>query len=138
MKGMSEEGSLDAIERSPEVVRVLESVVEEAGLVGRVVIHHGEALSVLKRLKGPYDMVFIDADKDEYPAYLEEALRLTKLGSTIIADNMFWHGATVQHQMTGEGTRSIMKYTRRIFEDERLSSIIIPLGDGLAVSCRIK
>ena len=138
MKGMGPKGTLDAIERSPEVVKALEGVVRKARLEGRIRIHQGSALSILKHLRGPYDFVFIDADKEEYPDYLQEALRLTKPGSMIFADNMLWGGATVRGEKNGEDTRGIVEYTRRIFHDPRLSSLIIPLGDGLAISSRIK
>jgi predicted O-methyltransferase YrrM len=138
MKGMGRKGKLDAIEVNPEVVEVLRDVREKAGLQGRIRIHHGPALAMLRKMSGPYDLVFIDADKDEYPAYLEHALRLTKLRSTIMADNMLWSGATVHGDTRRERVQGIMEYTKRIFADKRLSSIIIPLGDGLAVSYRIK
>lgn len=138
MKGMGGKGTLDAIEADPEVVDVLRVVTEKAGLQRRIRIHHGSALAMLRKMRGPYDLVFIDADKDEYPAYLDHALRLTKPRSAILADNMLWSGATVHSDTRREGVHGIMEYTKRIFADKRLSSIIIPLGDGLAVSYRIK
>jgi predicted O-methyltransferase YrrM len=138
MKGMGGKGKLDAIEVNPEVVKVLRDVTKKAGLQRRIRIHHGAALAMLRKMSGPYDLIFIDADKDEYPAYLDHALRLTKARSAILADNMLWSGATIHGDTRREGVRGIMEYTKRIFADERLSSIIIPLGDGLAVSYRIK
>jgi predicted O-methyltransferase YrrM len=138
MKGMSREGTLDAIEVSAEVAKVLEGVMREAGLKDRVKIHHGLALEILRKLKGTWDFVFIDADKDEYPNYLEQALRLTRAGSTIMADNMLWGGSVIRGRSGREGSSGILEYTRRIFADPRLSSIIVPLGDGLAVSFRVK
>ncbi len=136
MKGMGRKGTLDAIEVDDQVVEALKVVIVKAGLEGRINIHHGPALEVLRKMNGPYDLVFIDADKDEYPAYLDEALKLTQPGSTIVADNMLWGGATVRGDKRRKMVRGIMEYTRRIFADPRISSIIIPLGDGLAVSYR--
>jgi predicted O-methyltransferase YrrM len=138
MKGMGSDGTLDAIEYNQAVAKVLETAVKKAGLEGRIRIHNGPALSVLRDLQGPYDFVFIDADKDEYPDYLDVAIRLTQRGSMIIADNMLWGGAMVRGDKRREGARGIMAFTRRIFNDERLSSLIIPLGDGLAISYRVK
>jgi predicted O-methyltransferase YrrM len=138
MKGMGGKGKLDAIEVNPEVVEVLREVTKKAGLQRRIRIHSGPALAMLRKMKGPYDIVFIDADKDEYPVYLDHALRLTKARSAILADNMLWSGATVLGDTRSEGVHGIMEYTKRIFADKRLFSIIIPLGDGLAVSYRIK
>lgn len=138
MKGMDSNGTLDAIEYNEEVAKVLADVSKKAGLENRIRIHNGSALSVLRDLTGPYDFVFIDADKDEYPDYLKESMRLTQRGSVIIADNMLWSGATVRGDRRTEGVRGIMTYTKRIFNDKRLSSLIVPLGDGLAVSFRVK
>ncbi len=138
MKGMGQKGTLDAIEVDSKVIEVLKAVIEKAGLEGRVNIHHGSALQILRKMKVPYDLVFIDADKDEYPVYLDEALRLTRPGAAILADNMLWSGATIRGDRSREGVQGIMEYTKRIFADQRLASIIIPLGDGLALSQRIK
>ncbi len=137
MKGMGRKGTLDAIELDPHVAGVLKGVMKKAGLDGRVNVHNGPALEVLRKMKGTFDILFIDANKDEYSDYLEQAMRLTRPGSAILADNMLWGGATVRGDKRREGARSIMEYTRRIFADPRLSSIIIPLGDGLAVSYRV-
>jgi predicted O-methyltransferase YrrM len=137
MKGMGQNGTLDAIERSPEVVKELRQVLRKANLEERVRIHHGNAIPILRNLKGPYDLVFIDADKEEYPIYLQEAMRLTKPGSLILADNMLWKGATIRGENDGEDARGISEYIQHIFHDPRLSSLIIPLGDGLAISSRI-
>ncbi len=138
LKGMGKKGKLDTIEVDAQVIRVLRSVIEKAGLEERVSVHRGSALEVLPKLKGAYDFVFIDADKDEYPAYLDHALRLTKAGAMILADNMLWSGSTIQRDTSREGVGGILEYTRRIFSDPRLVSIIIPLGDGLGLSYRVK
>jgi len=82
--------------------------------------------------------VFIDAEKEEYPDYLEHALRFTKAGNMISAHNMFWGGTILRPAKNHEGSAGIREYTRRIFCDSRLCSIIVPLGDGMAVSYRIE
>ena len=138
MKGMGRKGTLESIEVDPHVASELQMVIKKAGLTRRIKIHHGAALVILRKLKGPYDLVFIDADKDEYPQYLRHAMKLTRPGSIILADNLFWSGATFLPGIRKEGTEGIIEYTKRIFNDSRLSSLIIPLGDGLGISYRIK
>jgi predicted O-methyltransferase YrrM len=137
MKGMPPDGTLDAIELSPTVVQALEITIRKARLEGRIRIHQGRAQDILPGMKEPYDMVFIDADKDPYPEYLEHALRLTQPGSAILAHNMFMDLATIKGEKSSK-QRGIAEYTKRIFNDHRLSSIIIPIGDGLALSWRLK
>lgn len=138
LKGMSANGILEAIEIDPKVAEELKGVIRKAGLARRVRIHVGPALDILRKLKGPYQIVFIDANKDEYPQYLQYALKLTKPGAIILADNMLWSGATFLRNIRKAGTAGIMEYTKHAFSDSRLSSLIVPLGDGLAVSVRIK
>jgi len=137
LRGATASARLDVVEFNPTVAREFEKVMTRAGYRKRIRIHHGPALEVLPRLKGFYDCVFIDADKNEYPKYLRHSLRLTCPGSVIIADNLFWGGSVLSDQHR-EGARSIHEYTRMIFKDKRLSSIIVPLGDGLALSHRVK
>lgn len=138
MKGMGRKGILETIEVDPHVACELQEVIQRAGLKRRIKIHQGEALEILRKLKGPYDVVFIDADKDEYPQYLQQAMKLTAAGSIILADNLLWSGATFLHGVRKEGAEGIIEYTKRIFNDSRLSSLLIPLGDGLGVSYRVR
>jgi caffeoyl-CoA O-methyltransferase len=137
MKGMPADGTLDAIELDPKVARALETTIKKAGLEGRIRIRLGRALDILADMQGPFDLVFIDADKDGYPQYLEHAIRLTQPGSMILADDMFTDLSAVEGEKSSK-QRGIAEYTRRIFSDNRLSSIVVPVGDGLALSYRIK
>lgn len=136
LKGMPESSKLDAIEQEPTVAEALTTTLRKAGLRRRVRILRGEALHVLPRMKGPYDIVFIDAAKEEYPDYLEHAFRLTRPGSIILAHNLFWGGAAIRRHPK-DGAEGIREYTKRIFTDSRLSSLIVPLGDGMSISYRV-
>ena len=138
MKGMGQKGTLESIEVDPHVASELQEIIKKAGLKRRVKIHQGAALVILRKLKGPYDLVFIDADKTEYPQYLAQAIKLTVPGSIILADNLFWSGSTFLPEVRKEAAEGIVEYTKRIFNDPRLSSLIIPLGDGLGISYRVK
>ena len=135
LKGSSPTTTLEVIEVNSHVAREFERVTAREGCRNKIKIHHGAALQVLPKMKKIFDCIFIDADKNEYPEYLRHSLRLTQRGSVILADNMFWsHIATGRKQTDQEGVR---KYTEMIFKDKRLSSLILPLGDGLAISYRI-
>lgn len=138
LRGLDSDATLEAVEVNPKVAKVFSEVMVKAGFGGRVRVHLGPALDELQKLTGPYDFVFIDADKDEYPDYLDEALRVTQPRSMIVADNMLWNGSVLKGQKPRGGVRGIVQYTRRIFEDKRLCSIIVPLGDGVALSYRLE
>ena len=137
-KGMGQKGTLETIEVNPYVARELRGIVKKAGLKQRIKIHEGAALAILRKLRGPYDLVFIDADKEEYPRYLAQAMKLTVSGSIILADNLLWSGATFLPGVRKEGAEGIIEYTKRIFNDSRLSSLLVPLGDGIGISYRVK
>jgi hypothetical protein len=90
---------------------------------------------VLPRLTdGGYDLAFLDAVKAEYPEYLEHALRLVRPGGVIIADNVLWSGRVADPKVTDPDTEGLRAYARRIAADDRLDSVILTIGDGLA--CR--
>jgi predicted O-methyltransferase YrrM len=135
-KGMKKTSKLEVIEHHPYVAAEFAKVMRNAGFGNRITIHLGPALEVLPHLKGYFDCVFIDADKDEYPSYLNHSMRLTHVGSIILADNLLWGGSVLgaKHR---EGETGIIEYTKMIFRDRRLRSLIIPLGDGLGVSYRV-
>ena len=136
LKGASPTTTLEVIEVNMHVAREFERVMMREGCRNKIKIHHGAALQVLAKMEKIFDCIFIDADKNEYPDYLRHSLRLTQPGSVILADNMFWsHTATGQKQTDQQGVR---KYIEMIFKDKRLSSLILPLGDGLAISYRIR
>ena len=127
---------LEVVEHNPHVAAEFEKIMKAAGFSKRITIHLGAALQVLPRLKKCFDIVFIDADKNEYPSYLKHSMRLTHAGSVIIADNLLWGGSVIDRKRR-KGLSGIREYTRMIFNDGRLRSLVLPLGDGLGLSYRV-
>lgn len=136
LKGKRSISKLEVVEHHPHVAAEFEKTMKAAGFSKRVTIHLGPALHVLPHLKGYFDIIFIDADKDEYPSYLRHSMRLTRVGSVILADNLLWGGSVIGGKRR-EGVSGIKEYTKMIFKDRRLKSLIVPLGDGLSLSYRI-
>lgn len=136
LKGMRSISKLEVIEHHPHVAAEFEKTMKASGFSKRVTIHLGPALHVLPHLKGYFDIVFIDADKDEYPSYLKHSMRLTQVGSVILADNLLWGGSVIGGKRR-EDVGGIKNYTKIIFKDRRLKSLIVPLGDGLSLSYRV-
>ena len=136
LKGMRSNVKLEVVERHPHVAAEFRRMMKMAGFARRVAVHLGPALDVLPRLKGHFDVVFIDADKDEYPSYLKYSMRLTHVNSVILADNLFWGGSVLSGRHR-EGASGISEFTKMIFKDRRLRSLIVPLGDGLSISFRV-
>ena len=127
--------SLEIDDRHAEVAR---ENVERAGLSQKVEVRVGDAGELLRGLPAdePFDLTFIDADKEGYPEYLEEALRLSRPGSLIVADNTIRGGSVLDPE--DDSARAARRFNAMLSEDERLSATIIPSIrariDGLAVA----
>ncbi len=132
-------GRLITLEVNPQHARLVASAFAHAGVGDRTEIREGKALELLPQLSGeaPFDLVFIDADKPPYPQYLEWALRLTRPGSIIIADNCVRGGAGF-HASSDEGTAGIVEYNRRLVNEPRLLSLALAMdedySDGFAIA----
>ena len=134
-RGLAPKGILTTIELDPEHQRLAKETYEEAGFSSQVRSILGRALDVLPRLTdGGYDLAFLDAVKVEYPEYLEHALRLVRPGGVILADNVLWSGRVADPKVTDPATQGLRAYARLIASDDRLDSVILTIGDGLAVS----
>lgn len=113
---------------------------QEAGLAGRIDLRLAPALETLAELErqgqgGQYDLVFIDADKANYPAYLEHALQLLRVGGLAVFDNTLWSGRVLEASPESADTRAIQALNRALKDDARLDLSLLPLGDGLTL-CR--
>jgi predicted O-methyltransferase YrrM len=95
----------------------------------------GRALDVLPSLDGErFDAIFLDADKEPLPTYLDWALRLVRPGGLIIADNALWGGRVYEQDETDDRTRAVREFNRRLASDSRVLGIIVPTHDGVAVA----
>jgi predicted O-methyltransferase YrrM len=139
LRGMRPDGVLTTIDVEPEHHRAARETVAEAGIAtNRVRLISGRALDVLPRLTdGAYDLVFCDADKKEYPGYLEQALRLLKPGGLVVFDNALWHDKVADPTQRDEETTAIRELGRTVREDERLVSAMIASGDGLLAAVKL-
>lgn len=138
LRGMAPDGVLTTIDIEPEHHRAARETYGEAGIVpNRVRLISGRALDVLPRLTdGAYDLVFCDADKKEYPDYLEQALRLLRPGGVVAFDNALWHGRVADPTQRDEDTVAIRNLVTSVREDERLTSALLAAGDGLLVAVK--
>jgi predicted O-methyltransferase YrrM len=125
-------GSLISLELEPKHAEIARRFLAQAGLADRVEIRLGPALSSLENLAGaePFDMLFIDANKDQYPEYLEWGLRLVRPGGLILADNVLRRGSVLGSQ-SDPVTRGIQEYNDRVAREPRLEAVILLTRDGL-------
>ena len=134
--GLPEDGHLDTLEINDELEDLILEGFSRAGLRERISLHIGDCLETLKRFREegrePYDMVFIDANKRDYPEYYELVFDLVRPGGWILADNVLWDGKVALDPMPQDRqTLGIDSFNRRVVSDPRVESVIIPIRDGL-------
>lgn len=139
-RALPEDGTLISLEIDEHHARVARKNFERAGLSGTVEVRVGDAHELLATLveagEGPFDVIFIDADKESYPEYLDASLQLVRPGSLILGDNTIRGGTVLDPK---EGTaRSTREFNRLVAEDPRLYGIVLPLirerVDGLTIA----
>jgi caffeoyl-CoA O-methyltransferase len=131
--GLPEGGRIDSCEISEEHAAVARRFLERAGYADRVTVHVGPALDTIRGLEGEFDFVFIDADKENYLSYYEEVLpRLTAHG-LIAADNTLWSGRVLDESDDSEATRAIREFNARVAADDRVTSVILTVRDGITL-----
>ena len=133
LRGMLPDGLLTSVDVEPEHQRLARQAFAAAGFaVNRSRLIGGRALDVLPRLTDAgYDLVFCDADKQEYPDYLLAALRLLRPGGIVVFDNALWGGRVADLSYQDEDTTAIREVCERLRSDEQLVPLLLPLGDGL-------
>jgi caffeoyl-CoA O-methyltransferase len=139
-RALPEDGKLISLELEAKYAELAHENLKKAGLGDKVEYRLGEALTSLEQLgkEGAcFDLFFIDADKENYSNYFEWALKLAKPGALIVADNTLWGGRVYDPVNDEESTRAVRAYNERIAKDECVESMLLPIGDGLAVS-RVK
>ena len=131
--GMAEDGVLTTIDVEVENQRAAREAFADAGIrPNRTRVISGRALDVLPRLTdSAYDLVLVDGDKAEYGAYLEQALRLLRPGGMLAVDSALWHGRIADPAQRDAVTTAIRELGKRVRDDDRLITAMLPCGDGL-------
>lgn len=133
-RGLEEGAILDTIEVDDELEDIAASYFDKSGYGSRIRQHIGSALDVVPRLGEVYDMVFIDGDKREYPAYYDMLMDgdYVRSGSILLADNILWYGKVAEPIAHNDRhTEAIVEFNRKVKEDDRVDNVIVPIRDGI-------
>ena len=133
-QGLGSDGHLDAIEINDELESLIREGFQRAGLEEKISLHFGDAKVIIPELNKKYDLIFIDANKREYCLYYDLVFDLLSDGGYILADNVLWDGKVYQEPTPSDAqTKEIIKFNKKIKEDHRVESFILPLRDGLSI-----
>lgn len=133
-------GLVVTIEPSEEMIALSEAYLERAGVRERVRIERGEALEVLPGLSGEFDLVFLDALKEEYADYLELSLPLLRIGGVVVADNLLWGGQVAGEIRAPEqtaSTQALREFNQRFVRHPQLLAEVLAVGDGLGYAVKV-
>jgi caffeoyl-CoA O-methyltransferase len=131
-EGLQPGGILHTIDNNPEMEDFAMRYIHEAGLENSIKMHIGEALDILPAIAGPFDLVFIDADKDNYLNYFEQVIGKVSPGGLIMADNALWYGKVLDPDaLADKETAGICAFNTYVQTDSRVENILLPLRDGL-------
>lgn len=133
-EGLPDNGEIHTIEIDDEMEDFILNQFNRPDLKNKIHLHIGNALDLIPRLEGAFDMAFIDADKRVYCEYYETVFDKVKKGGIILADNTLWSGkVTEEPHFNDKQTLGIIRFNEMIAGDRRVEKVILPLRDGLTV-----
>lgn len=137
-QGLTANGVLHTIEVNDEIAEKAAENFQLAGLGNSIKLHIGNALNIIPTLGNNFDLVFIDAEKREYPAYFNCCKNIVRRGGLIIADNVLWDGKVVDSaSQNDEATKAVMEFNNLVHNDSQFENLLLPLRDGLMLARKI-
>lgn len=136
-RGLSEGAMLHTIDNNPEVADIVEEFISRAGFNEKITTYQGNAKEILPsviipNLQNPIDLVFIDADKENYIDYYELCIEKVRQGGFILADNVLWYGRVFDESAHDDKeTKGIIAFNKYVKADPRVECLLLPIRDGL-------
>lgn len=138
MEGIQEDGKLHTIDHNEELFSLQRNYFDKSGFGEQIIQHTGEALEIIPTMEGPFDLVFIDADKENYCNYFELILPKMKTGGVILSDNVLWSGKVLEKPKRDDiDTRALIAYNKLLNTHPKVESVLLPIRDGLTIT-RVK
>ncbi|SDE88169.1 Predicted O-methyltransferase YrrM [Pricia antarctica] len=134
-EGLQKDGQLHTIDVNEELLEIQRRYFDKSNFGNQIVQHTGDAKTIVPTLDCVFDLIFIDAEKKEYPEYFELILKKTKSGSLILSDNVLWSGKVVEPlEAKDKTTQILLAYNNMLKEDPRVETVLLPIRDGLTLT----
>lgn len=132
-EGLSPNGVLHTIDVNEELEAFVKKHIELAGMGDRIKLHIGAAAEVILSIKGDFDLVFIDADKENYGLYFDMVIDRVRPGGVMIADNVLWSGKVIDEKELSKDkeTQALHAFNAKVHADNRVENLLLPVRDGL-------
>jgi predicted O-methyltransferase YrrM len=131
-EGLQHDGMIHSIEINEELKHIINKFITEANIQSKFKLHIGMAAEIIPAINAVFDLVFIDADKENYSAYFDLIIDRVNKGGFIIADNVLWSGKvlTVPDKKDVE-TKALIEFNKKVMDDARVANVMMPVRDGL-------
>ena len=137
-KGLNPGGMIHTIDKNEELLQIQNKYFEKSGLRNQIKQYTGDALAIIPKLKFDFDMVFLDADKENYVKYLELISPILKPGGVLLTDNVLWHGKILESSENQDRvTKLIDNFNKKILEDKSLKTVMLPIRDGISLTLKL-
>ena len=133
-EGLAADGKIFTIDRNEELLKIQNKYFEKSGNRDKIIQLTGNAVDILNDLNQTFDLIFIDADKENYVKYFEIVSEKLNPNGIIISDNVLWSGKVVERDNNDEETNTLKKFNRILSDDTRFETVILPLRDGISIS----
>ncbi|MEO5571398.1 MAG: O-methyltransferase [Bacteroidia bacterium] len=134
-QGLEPGGVLHTIDINEELEDMIKKYFHKAGFENIIKPRIGNAVNIIPGIEGPYDIVFIDADKENYSKYYDLVFDKVRTGGYIIADNVLWSGNVLKPENEmDEETKALVSYSEKVHTDKRVENILLPVRDGLMIA----
>ncbi|MCF6128345.1 O-methyltransferase [Flavobacterium sp. AS60] len=134
-EGLAENGTIDTLDNEEELYDFQRKYFDKSQWSSQITQHLGEALDVIPTLNKKYDLVFIDADKENYINYFNLIVPMMNKGGIILSDNVLWSGKVLEEVKPNDiTTKILLEYNQLLKEDTRVETVLLPIRDGLTVS----
>ncbi len=130
-EGLAENGQLITIDVNEELESFTRPFFEASSFRHQIDYRIADAKDELMQIEGPFDLVFIDADKRNYALYFDLVINKMRKGGLILVDNVLWSGKVVQESANDKSTQAVRAFNQKCFEDARVEKVLLPLRDGL-------
>ena len=134
-EGLKKNGVIHTIDKNEELSKIQRKYFNKSVFKNQIVQHLGNAINIIPKLNFDFDLIFIDADKENYIKYFDLVFPKLKSGGLLITDNVLWSGKVLKKDLDRE-TKIIKKYNSKLNKDKRIKNLLLPIRDGLTLSLK--
>lgn len=132
-EGLSSNGTIHTIDKNEELINIQNKYFKKAGVKNSIIQHTGNALEIIPKINENFDLIFLDADKENYINYFNLIINKLNKGGIILADNVLWSGKVIDLTDNDLTTRILREFNELVNEDSRVETILLPIRDGISL-----